>query len=127
MPNIRAVACLLVVLTSIVLVSAQPGLPEYVVDASWPKALPNDWVIGQVGGMAVEANRRPTINIVPRRIKDTLRNYWSPTTARARTIQRRQGTPGSLGSQSVYKIGQRHLVSKRPPPEGKPCVLKRFQ
>jgi hypothetical protein len=25
-----------------------------------------------VCGMAVEANRRPTINIVPRRIKDTL-------------------------------------------------------
>jgi hypothetical protein len=28
--------------------------PSYHVDASWPKQLPNNWIMGQVGGMAVD-------------------------------------------------------------------------
>jgi hypothetical protein len=28
--------------------------PKYEVDASWPKQLPNNWVIGQIGGMTVD-------------------------------------------------------------------------
>lgn len=28
--------------------------PMYKVDASWPKQLPNNWIMGQVGGMAVD-------------------------------------------------------------------------
>lgn len=28
--------------------------PSYKVDASWPKQLPNNWVMGQVGGMAID-------------------------------------------------------------------------
>ena len=28
--------------------------PTYKVDASWPKQLPNNWIMGQVGGMAVD-------------------------------------------------------------------------
>jgi hypothetical protein len=28
--------------------------PLYRVDASWPKQLPNNWIMGQVGGMAVD-------------------------------------------------------------------------
>src|SRR5882672_1173805 len=31
------------------------GVPQFQVDASWPKALPNNWTIGQVGGIAVDA------------------------------------------------------------------------
>ena len=31
-----------------------PTAPEYQVDASWPKSLPNHWIIGQVGGIAVD-------------------------------------------------------------------------
>ena len=30
------------------------SLPEYVVDPSWPKPLPNDWILGQVSGIAVD-------------------------------------------------------------------------
>ena len=30
--------------------------PSFVVDASWPKPLPNDWRIGQVGGIAVDSD-----------------------------------------------------------------------
>src|SRR2546426_6949829 len=30
------------------------GLPSYKVDPSWPKQLPKNWILGQVGGMAVD-------------------------------------------------------------------------
>ncbi len=29
-------------------------IPKYKVEASWPKELPNNWILGQVGGMAVD-------------------------------------------------------------------------
>ncbi len=29
-------------------------VPTYTVDAAWPKALPNDWIIGQAAGVAVD-------------------------------------------------------------------------
>ena len=34
---------------------AQSNMPEYEVDPFWPKPLPNRWVIGQVGGVCVDA------------------------------------------------------------------------
>jgi hypothetical protein len=34
-------------------VSAQDP-PKFQVDPSWPKELPNNWIMGQVGGMAVD-------------------------------------------------------------------------
>lgn len=45
-------------------------LPTYVVDAAWPKPLPNNWIMGQVGGMAVDKDdhiwvfQRPRSNTV---------------------------------------------------------------
>jgi DNA-binding beta-propeller fold protein YncE len=45
------------------------ALPEYKVDASWPKQLPNNWIMGQVGGMAVDKDnhiwvlQRPSSNV----------------------------------------------------------------
>jgi hypothetical protein len=36
---------------------ATPALaegPQFRVDASWPKQLPKNWIIGQIGGMAVD-------------------------------------------------------------------------
>ena len=30
--------------------------PQYKVDASWPKALPNNWILGQVAGVATDKN-----------------------------------------------------------------------
>lgn len=35
---------------------AQGNAPRFEVDASWPKPLPNNWVVGQVGGIAVDRN-----------------------------------------------------------------------
>ncbi|MEF7612821.1 hypothetical protein V4F39_02790 [Aquincola sp. MAHUQ-54] len=30
------------------------GLPDYTVDPAWPKQLPNNWILGQVAGVAVD-------------------------------------------------------------------------
>lgn len=35
------------------LTSGGPGVPKYVVDASWPKPLPGKWILGHVSGVAV--------------------------------------------------------------------------
>ncbi len=35
--------------------SAQkPAVPQFTVDAAWPKPLPNNWILGQVSGIAVD-------------------------------------------------------------------------
>jgi hypothetical protein len=45
-------------------------VPKFKVDPSWPKELPNNWVMGQVGGMAVDRRdhiwvlQRPSLNTV---------------------------------------------------------------
>jgi hypothetical protein len=51
--------------------SAQrPGVPTYRVDPAWPKQLPKNWIIGQIGGMAVDKDdhiwifQRPRSNTV---------------------------------------------------------------
>ena len=46
--------------------AAAAGAPKYVVDASWPKDLPNNWIIGQVGGLAVDKHNHIWINQRPR-------------------------------------------------------------
>jgi hypothetical protein len=44
--------------------------PKYQVDPAWPKELPNNWIMGQVGGMAVDRHdhiwvlQRPGSNTV---------------------------------------------------------------
>lgn len=35
-----------------------PAMPHYEVVPSWPKALPNQWIMGQVGGLAVDRHDR---------------------------------------------------------------------
>jgi hypothetical protein len=47
-----------------------PNAPKFKVDASWPKELPSNWIMGQVGGMAVDRHdhiwvlQRPSLNTV---------------------------------------------------------------
>src|SRR2546427_5846804 len=36
-------------------VQAQTGAPHYEADASWPKPLPDRWVLGGLGGVCVDA------------------------------------------------------------------------
>jgi len=45
-------ACLLVLGVCVTTQAQTP--PSYKVDASWPKQLPNNWIMGQVGGIAVD-------------------------------------------------------------------------
>ncbi|HEV3157439.1 MAG TPA: hypothetical protein VGZ00_08865 [Candidatus Baltobacteraceae bacterium] len=35
--------------------AAQTTVPSFIVDPSWPKPLPNNWILGQVSGIAVDA------------------------------------------------------------------------
>ena len=47
-----------IVIFSVFMVSGAFGadVPRYAVDASWPKTLPNDWIMGQAAGVAVDEN-----------------------------------------------------------------------
>lgn len=47
-------ALLIVALAVCRLASAQDHPPSYKVDADWPKQLPNNWIMGQVSGIAVD-------------------------------------------------------------------------
>lgn len=65
----RWLLTLIVALASGILAAAQSA-PRYQVDPSWPKQLPNNWIIGQVGGIAVDGQdhiwvfQRPRSNTV---------------------------------------------------------------
>jgi hypothetical protein len=50
---ILGMGCTLLALTSPKITFAQDP-PRYQVDPFWPKELPNNWIMGQVGGMAVD-------------------------------------------------------------------------
>lgn len=53
---LRKLSLLAFVLALAVCISlrAQDHLPSYKVDADWPKQLPNNWIMGQVSGIAVD-------------------------------------------------------------------------
>ena len=46
------------------------GVPRYVVDPFWPKQLPNNWLIGQVGGLATDSHDHVWIIQRPRTLTD---------------------------------------------------------
>jgi DNA-binding beta-propeller fold protein YncE len=46
------------------------GVPQYVVDPSWPKQLPNNWLVGQIGGMAVDKHDHIWVNQRPLTLTD---------------------------------------------------------
>jgi DNA-binding beta-propeller fold protein YncE len=43
------------IVTAFTALAQTPSVPKFAVDPSWPKPLPNNWVIGQVAGVAVDA------------------------------------------------------------------------
>src|SRR5271157_1230251 len=43
--------------------------PRYEVDAAWPKPLPNNWLIGQVGGLAVDKHDHIWVNLAIREVE----------------------------------------------------------
>ena len=46
------------------------GAAHYEVDASWPKPLPNNWLIGQIGGLTVDKHDHIWVNQRPRSLTD---------------------------------------------------------
>jgi hypothetical protein len=44
--------------------------PRYKVDPSWPKQLPNSWIVGQIGGMAVDKHDHIWVNQRPLSLTD---------------------------------------------------------
>ena len=56
---LKACACGLALLTlTCLLATGQSGQnpPTYRVDPAWPKELPHNWIIGQVGGLTVDSH-----------------------------------------------------------------------
>src|SRR5258708_22132986 len=51
-------------------VLAGEGSPSFEVDPFWPKPLPNNWILGQVGGVAVDAQDHVWIIQRPRTLTD---------------------------------------------------------
>ena len=45
-------------------------LPKFQVDASWPKTLPNNWIMGQAAGVAVDAHDHIWVIQRPRTLTD---------------------------------------------------------
>ena len=45
-------------------------IPTFAVDASWPKPLPNNWIIGQVGGITVDSKDHVWVIHRPRSLTD---------------------------------------------------------
>jgi sugar lactone lactonase YvrE len=65
--NTRRTAFALAVFTALSAApAAQAEGPTFKVDPFWPKALPNNWIMGQVGGMTVDAQDHIWINQRPR-------------------------------------------------------------
>src|SRR3954454_23174484 len=45
-------------------------IPTFAVDASWPKPLPNNWILGQVGGITVDWQGHVWVIHPPRSVTD---------------------------------------------------------
>ena len=58
------------------------GTPRFTVDASWPKPLPHNWILGQIGGIAVGPDDHVWVYQRPRTLTDdergaTMNPPWS--------------------------------------------------
>src|ERR1700709_994827 len=65
------VAATVLFTTQMSVLSATPGdAPSFAVDASWPKPLPNNWIMGQVGGITADAEGHIWVIHRPRSLTD---------------------------------------------------------
>src|SRR2546427_13276780 len=54
LPLLSLVAAIAFLVSSTSGTAEVPDAPKFKVDAAWPKELPKNWIMGQVGGMAVD-------------------------------------------------------------------------
>lgn len=66
---VRTLAAMVALLFA-ALAPARGQSPAFRVDPSWPKPLPNNWIIGQVGGMSVDAQDNIWVFQRPRSLTD---------------------------------------------------------
>jgi hypothetical protein len=88
------------------------SIPNYKVDPSWPKQLPHDWIIGQVGGLtfgpgaalaqALTGPPRSTASTSTRRITS-----GSEETARTTTKPSSSGRTENSSCRSAMPVGRR--------------------
>src|SRR4029453_12672038 len=64
-------ACFILVMLSAAPAPSHAGdIPTFAVDASWPKPPPNNWILGQVGGITVDAQGHIWVIHRPRSLTD---------------------------------------------------------
>jgi DNA-binding beta-propeller fold protein YncE len=63
-------AAALIAATALPRVAQAGEIPTFAVDASWPKPLPNNWIIGQVGGITTDAKGNIWVFHRPRSLTD---------------------------------------------------------
>src|SRR5579862_2914707 len=61
------------------LAQAPPTAPRFDVDASWPKSLPNNWIVGEVSGIAVDRQDHIWVLQRPRSVGAVARGAAPPT------------------------------------------------
>ena len=78
-PAVRQISRIIlagVTATMLIGVTAMPrpalagDIPTFAVEASWPKPLPNNWILGQVGGITVDSKDHIWIIHRPRSLTD---------------------------------------------------------
>jgi len=70
MTLIRWAAILPVLCVFIARASSAADVPEYRVDPYWPKPLPNQWILGQIGGIATDRHDHVWVYQRPRTLTD---------------------------------------------------------
>jgi hypothetical protein len=66
-----AFLCIIAAALSLLPRTASAGkVPTVAVDASWPKQLPNNWIMGQVGGITVDSQGHICVVQRPRSLSD---------------------------------------------------------
>ena len=78
---------------ALLILSALPAgaqSPAFRVDPFWPKPLPNNWILGQVGGMAVDAQDNIWVLQRPRSLTDDEKGAALIRRARSAACRRRR-------------------------------------
>lgn len=68
MVNVSRIICLL--LCMVVYGALADEVPRFQVDPAWPKQLPNNWILGQIGGIAVDSHDHIWVYQRPRTLTD---------------------------------------------------------
>jgi hypothetical protein len=70
MTSIRCAAALAALSVFLAAPATAADVPEYRVDPFWPKPLPNHWILGQIGGIAVDRHDHVWVLQRPRTLTD---------------------------------------------------------